>query len=142
MRPSLIVKEPDVKKSRCGPESAAGPLTAKAVPLKMLILWRTSLSSRLPYRRHRCQNCNEGDHKEGLCRIFYEQFNEAEPEQESINLDKTELWQVNAALMVYHLSYRSTLGPIMLCNSTYRCKAIYLEKCNVLGNLIIDYGTP
>ncbi|VUZ46631.1 unnamed protein product, partial [Hymenolepis diminuta] len=47
--PFLLVKESNVKKSRRGPDSAAGPLT----------------------------------------------FNEAEPEQQSIKSDKTELWYVN-----------------------------------------------
>ncbi|VUZ43112.1 unnamed protein product [Hymenolepis diminuta] len=34
----------------------------------MLILWRTSSSSRLPYRRPHCQNCNDNGHKEGFYR--------------------------------------------------------------------------
>ncbi|KAM3188091.1 hypothetical protein ACTXT7_000955 [Hymenolepis weldensis] len=42
---------------------------SEAVTPKMLILWRMSLlSSRLAYRRRRCQNFNETDRKEGFCR--------------------------------------------------------------------------
>ncbi|KAM3188190.1 hypothetical protein ACTXT7_000769 [Hymenolepis weldensis] len=46
----------------------------------MPILQRMSLSSRLAYTRSRCQNCNENGHKGDFClRVYYEQFNEAEP---------------------------------------------------------------
>ncbi|VUZ46787.1 unnamed protein product [Hymenolepis diminuta] len=34
----------------------------------MPILWRMSLSSRLAYRRRRCQNCNENGHKKDFYR--------------------------------------------------------------------------
>ncbi|VUZ53601.1 unnamed protein product [Hymenolepis diminuta] len=34
----------------------------------MPILWRTSLSSGLPYRRRHCQNCNDDGHKKDFYR--------------------------------------------------------------------------
>ncbi|VUZ49746.1 unnamed protein product [Hymenolepis diminuta] len=40
--------------------------TSEPVALKMSVLWRTSLSSRLSFRRRSCQNCNENFHKEGF----------------------------------------------------------------------------
>ncbi|VDL37930.1 unnamed protein product [Hymenolepis diminuta] len=77
----------------------------------MPILRRTSLSSRLPYRRRCCQNCNDNGHKEG----FYEQFNEAEPEQqESIKSDEAELW--------------SALANTVQIYASMRCEATSLEK--------------
>ncbi|KAM3174083.1 hypothetical protein ACTXT7_011248 [Hymenolepis weldensis] len=39
---------------------------SEAVTPKIPILWRTSLSSKLPYQRSRCQNCNENGHKESF----------------------------------------------------------------------------
>ncbi|VUZ51764.1 unnamed protein product, partial [Hymenolepis diminuta] len=39
---------------------------SEAVTPKISTLWRKSLSSRLPYRRHRRQNCDENSHKEGF----------------------------------------------------------------------------
>ncbi|KAM3184662.1 hypothetical protein ACTXT7_007917 [Hymenolepis weldensis] len=75
---SLLDKKPDVKKSRRRPESAVGlgPTShptlirrmSEAVTLQMLILQRTSSSSRLPYRRRHYQNCNDNGHKEDFYR--------------------------------------------------------------------------
>ncbi|KAM3188340.1 hypothetical protein ACTXT7_000461 [Hymenolepis weldensis] len=75
---SLLDKKPDIKKSRRRPESAGGlvPIPyptiirriSETVTPKMLILWITSSSSRRPYRRCRCQNCNDNGHKEDFHR--------------------------------------------------------------------------
>ncbi|VDL57362.1 unnamed protein product [Hymenolepis diminuta] len=42
-------------------------LISESVTPKMPILWRTRLSSRLPFRRRRCQNSKSNGHKE----VFY-----------------------------------------------------------------------
>ncbi|VDL31207.1 unnamed protein product [Hymenolepis diminuta] len=81
-------KIPNAKRSRGELDPEAGPQTAtvhpertrywasidrvdslpirrisEAVTFKILILWRISLSSRQPYRRCHCQNCNDNGHK-------------------------------------------------------------------------------
>ncbi|VUZ39854.1 unnamed protein product [Hymenolepis diminuta] len=89
-------KIPNAKRSRGELDPEAGPQTAtvhpertrywasidrvdslpirrisEAVTFKILILWRISLSSRQPYRRCHCQNCNDNGHKVGFCQEFF-----------------------------------------------------------------------
>ncbi|VUZ50540.1 unnamed protein product [Hymenolepis diminuta] len=92
----------------------------------MPILWRTSLSSRLPYRRRRCQNCNDNDQKEGFCR---EPSTNSSTRQNSTNKRPLiHTWQNCDTLMQFsdenETCQRSTLEPTKaenLVRGCYQC---------------------
>ncbi|KAM3179262.1 hypothetical protein ACTXT7_000935 [Hymenolepis weldensis] len=111
-------REPDVKKSHCGLEFAAGPLTASGRTPQYEIIRHVKRS------HSRCRFC-EGRRYHRDCPIEY--F-EAEPEHyESINSGEAELWHVNAD----HLCSRSTLALVSNAVQLYvsmRYEATFLEK--------------
>ncbi|VDL59330.1 unnamed protein product [Hymenolepis diminuta] len=111
---SLLDKELDVKKSRCGPESAPGPFTTSVQPEEVGETHSPSYIYPTNIRSSHFQDANFAEkvviietvlsntslpelqrqwpQRKLLPRIFYEQFNEAEPEQqESIKSDKAKL---------------------------------------------------
>ncbi|KAM3178837.1 hypothetical protein ACTXT7_001731 [Hymenolepis weldensis] len=135
---SLLDKKPDVKKSRRRPKSARGleptphptiiRRISKAATLKMPILQRTSLSSRLPYRICRCQNCNDNGHEEDFHR------------ESSMNSSARRNPNNKGALTQMEQSYgRHWLQYLMLCNSTYRCDArLYSQRRRSSGSATLQ----
>ncbi|KAM3183125.1 hypothetical protein ACTXT7_010962 [Hymenolepis weldensis] len=111
--PSLFDKEPDTKKSYRGLESAAGGHSqdadfAENVTIIEIALLKTSLPG---LRRKWVQRWL-------LPRIFYDQFNEADPEQqESVNSDETELC----------FRHHCRLPPIRF-EATFQEKTIFKES--------------
>ncbi|KAM3180435.1 hypothetical protein ACTXT7_016285 [Hymenolepis weldensis] len=101
----------------------------------MPILWRTSLSSRLPYRRRGCQNCNDNDHKEG--------FNRESSTSSSIKQNPNNRRVLTQTRQGYSSQYssKSTLAPIsnsVRLNISMRCQAKFLEKTIFMKCYVTD----